>query len=51
MGTDETLASRIITDIRRLDLDRLRQQVEDGIMAGSDKLHIKPVQPEPLKLD
>ena len=51
MGTDETLASRIITDIRHLDLDRLRQQVEDGIMAGIDKLHIKPVQPEPLKLD
>ncbi len=51
MGADEALASRIIADIRRRDLERLRQQVDEGIMAGSDKLHIRPVQPEPLSLD
>ena len=37
--------------VLRRDLERLRQQVDEGIMAGSDKLHIRPVQPEPLSLD
>ena len=46
-----SIGLKLVADIRRRDLERLRQQVDEGIMAGSDKLHIRPVQPEPLSLD
>ncbi|MDJ0613424.1 MAG: monovalent cation:proton antiporter-2 (CPA2) family protein [Rhizobiaceae bacterium] len=41
-------ADAIIEDIRKLDHERLLLQYREGIYAGSDKLHTKPVQPEPL---
>lgn len=51
MGNDESLADRIIEDIRQRDLQRLQKQVAEGRMAGREHLHIQPVQPEPLALD
>ncbi len=53
LGSDDIHVEQIIKDVRKRDLDRLKQQAEEGIMAGLDKLHShqQPVRPEPLDLD
>lgn len=48
LGTDEATAEEIRRDIRRRDEERLAIQAAEGIFAGVDKLHIRPVTPEPL---
>lgn len=51
LGTDEDKALEIVDDIRRRDLERLRHQIRDGLLAGNDQLHIKPVVPQRIDLD
>ncbi len=48
LGAPEELASRIRDDVRKRDEERLRVQAVDGIYAGGDMLHTRPVTPEPL---
>ena len=48
MGHTEDEADGIIEDIRQLDKERLFIQHREGIHAGADILHSRPVQPEPL---
>ena len=48
LGRTPEEAEDIIEDVRKLDNERLLVQYREGIYAGSDKLHTKPVQPEPL---
>ncbi|PWW01612.1 Kef-type potassium/proton antiporter (CPA2 family) [Hoeflea marina] len=48
LGTSEDAAYEISLDIRRLDEERLAMQAVEGIFAGVDKLHTRPVTPEPL---
>lgn len=47
IGVAEEEAKEIVADVRRRDSDRLKLQLQDGIMAGMDHLHTAPV-PEPL---
>jgi CPA2 family monovalent cation:H+ antiporter-2 len=47
LGDSEDRALDIAEDVRRRDEERLSIQVAEGIYAGMDKLHNKPV-PEPL---
>ena len=49
LGHDETRAANIMADIRKRDQDRLEIQILEGIEAGMDKLHTKPMTPEPLQ--
>lgn len=51
LESDEMHVNAIIKDIRQRDLLRLQQQVDAGLMAGRDQLHVKPVVPQPLDLD
>lgn len=48
LGTDEATSTEIRRDIRRRDEERLAIQAADGIFAGTDMLHKRPVTPEPL---
>lgn len=48
LGTEEALALAIADDVRRRDAERLAIQQTEGIYAGSDMLHKRPVTPEPL---
>ncbi len=48
LGMDEDTASAILEDVRRRDEERLALQAVEGIQAGRDRLHTKPVTPEPL---
>ncbi|MEO1746936.1 MAG: NAD-binding protein, partial [Pseudomonadota bacterium] len=48
LGASENLAKVIRNDVRKRDEERLKIQAVDGIFAGTDKLHIEPVSPEPL---
>lgn len=48
LGTDEATATEIRRDIRRRDEERLAIQAAQGIYAGTDMLHKRPVTPEPL---
>ncbi len=48
LGTDEELATSISDDVRRRDAERLAIQQVEGIYAGGDMLHKRPVTPEPL---
>lgn len=48
LGSDDETANGIITDIRARDLKRLKQQATEGLFAGRDQIHTKPVRPEPL---
>ncbi|MEZ5810004.1 MAG: monovalent cation:proton antiporter-2 (CPA2) family protein [Rhizobiaceae bacterium] len=48
LGTEEELAIAIADDVRRRDAERLAIQQAEGIYAGSDMLHKRPVTPEPL---
>ncbi len=48
LGTADDVAAEIRRDIRRRDEERLAIQAAEGIYAGTDKLHKRPVTPEPL---
>jgi CPA2 family monovalent cation:H+ antiporter-2 len=48
LGKTSEEAAEITDEIRHLDEARLLVQYREGIYAGSDHLHVKPVQPEPL---
>ena len=48
LGTDEETAGAISDDVRRRDAERLAIQQVEGIYAGGDMLHKRPVTPEPL---
>jgi monovalent cation:H+ antiporter-2, CPA2 family len=48
LGMDEDTASAIREDVRRRDEERLALQAVEGIQAGRDRWHTKPVTPEPL---
>ncbi|WP_230170752.1 monovalent cation:proton antiporter-2 (CPA2) family protein [Rhizobium sp. CECT 9324] len=48
LGVSEDEAYDIGEDIRRRDEERLRIQAQEGIQAGRDMLHNRPVKPEPL---
>lgn len=48
LGIEEELAVAISDDVRRRDAERLAIQQVEGIYAGSDMLHKRPVTPEPL---
>ncbi len=47
LGHSREDAQLIVDDVRQRDLERLEIQMKDGIYAGREKLHSKPV-PEPL---
>ena len=48
LGLDQERVDAIIDETRRRDEERLRIQAVEGLSAGSDMLHTKPVTPEPL---
>ena len=48
LGASEDLATQIRDEVRKRDEERLRVQAVDGIYAGGDMLHTRPVTPEPL---
>jgi monovalent cation:H+ antiporter-2, CPA2 family len=48
LGVSEDEAYAIGEDIRRRDEERLELQAQEGIMAGRDLMHNRPVKPEPL---
>lgn len=48
LGAPEDLAMQIRDEVRKRDEERLRVQAVDGIYAGGDMLHTRPVTPEPL---
>lgn len=48
LGVPEAQASEIVEDIRKRDEIRLQLQQVQGIAAGREMLHNRPVQPEPL---
>jgi len=48
LGTDEARAEEIIADVRARDRLRLKAQASDGIYAGREHMHVRPVRPEPL---
>ncbi|CZT34344.1 monovalent cation:proton antiporter-2 (CPA2) family protein [Rhizobium sp. 9140] len=48
LGVTDAQAIAITTDIRRRDEARLEVQAVDGLAAGRDMLHFRPVKPEPL---
>jgi CPA2 family monovalent cation:H+ antiporter-2 len=48
LGMDEDTATAIREDVRRRDEERLALQAVEGLQAGRDRMHTKPVTPEPL---
>lgn len=48
LGTDTQTAEAIAEDVRRRDEDRLSIQAVEGLTAGNEKMHTRPVLPEPL---
>lgn len=48
LGVTEDEAYDIGEDIRRRDEERLRLQAQEGILAGRELMHKRPVKPEPL---
>ncbi|MDH4413736.1 MAG: monovalent cation:proton antiporter-2 (CPA2) family protein [Rhizobium sp.] len=48
LGATEDEAYEIGEDIRRRDEERLRLQPQEGILAGRELMHKRPVNPEPL---
>lgn len=48
LGTSEDMARAIRDDVRRRDEERLAIQAVEGMSAGLDRLHVRPVTPEPL---
>ncbi|WP_159592056.1 monovalent cation:proton antiporter-2 (CPA2) family protein [Chelativorans xinjiangense] len=48
LGTAEDTARAITDDVRKRDEERLAIQAVEGVMAGLDRMHVRPVTPEPL---
>ncbi len=48
LGKTPEEAGEIVEEVRRLDRERLMVQYREGLYAGADRLHTKPVTPEPL---
>jgi CPA2 family monovalent cation:H+ antiporter-2 len=48
LGATEDEAYEVGEDIRRRDNERLRLQAQEGILAGRELIHKRPVKPEPL---
>jgi CPA2 family monovalent cation:H+ antiporter-2 len=48
LGVTEDEAYEIGEDIRRRDEERLKLQAQEGILAGRELVHKRPVKPEPL---
>ncbi|WP_309083867.1 monovalent cation:proton antiporter-2 (CPA2) family protein [Chelativorans sp.] len=48
LGTAEAVAEAIVEDVRRRDEERLAIQSLEGLQAGGEKMHVRPVTPEPL---
>ncbi|MCR9138085.1 MAG: monovalent cation:proton antiporter-2 (CPA2) family protein [Alphaproteobacteria bacterium] len=48
LGLDPQRVQAILDETRRRDEERLQIQAVEGIYAGGDMLHVKPVTPEPL---
>ncbi|MEO0329548.1 MAG: monovalent cation:proton antiporter-2 (CPA2) family protein [Pseudomonadota bacterium] len=48
LGRTSEEAEDLIKEVRKLDENRLKVQYHEGIYAGSDMYHSRPVQPEPL---
>lgn len=48
LGASEDEAYTIGEDIRRRDEERLKLQAQEGILAGRELIHKRPVKPEPL---
>ena len=48
LGLDEVRIQEILEETRRRDEERLKVQAVEGIYAGINMLHTKPVTPEPL---
>ncbi|MDF1606774.1 monovalent cation:proton antiporter-2 (CPA2) family protein [Hoeflea sp. YIM 152468] len=48
LGTSEDQAAAISQDVRHRDEERLAMQAVEGLLAGLEKLHTRPVTPEPL---
>ncbi len=48
LGASDEAALSVIEDVRTRDRERLRLQAEGDIMSGLDRMHVTPVQPEPL---
>jgi CPA2 family monovalent cation:H+ antiporter-2 len=48
LGATEDEAYEVGEDIRRRDEERLRLQAQEGILAGRELMHKRPVKPEPL---
>ncbi|WP_340160688.1 monovalent cation:proton antiporter-2 (CPA2) family protein [uncultured Hoeflea sp.] len=48
LGTSEDHAASISEDVRHRDEERLAIQAVEGLLAGREKLHTRPVTPEPL---
>lgn len=48
LGSSEELVNEHIADIRRRDKERLMEQAKGDYHSGMDRIHRKPVRPEPL---
>lgn len=48
LGSSEELVDEHIADIRRRDKERLMEQAKGDYHSGMDRIHRKPVRPEPL---
>lgn len=48
LGVEDELAGTIQNDVRKRDEARLAAQATEGILAGGEMLHTRPVTPEPL---
>jgi CPA2 family monovalent cation:H+ antiporter-2 len=48
LGTSEDRALSISEDVRHRDEERLAIQAVEGLLGGLEKLHTRPVSPEPL---
>jgi len=48
LGANEELARAIVEDVRKRDEERLAIQAAEGIQAGGETIHTRPVTPEPL---
>ena len=48
LGLEDERVEEIISETRRRDEERLRIQSVEGMAAGGDMLHTRPVTPEPL---
>ena len=49
MGIDEEKARTVVTEIRKRDRNRLKEQVKGDVYSGQQHILNKPIKPEPLK--